>query len=129
MWHRPALAVLVLLAGCAGSLPGVQEETPCPPPDEPHCLRDAPELTVRATADGPVGVELLAPNRSAVFADRASDGVGVFEPGEAREPYVEYRLVVRRNGSVVWNRSVSPYEGFVLEVTDENVTKTDDVVV
>lgn len=127
-----ALCVLVALAGCVGGVGDSSPAAGCSLPDADPLPTDSPTPTDSGTGqaegsvsistayDGPVSVVLyLEGTDRAVFAKRYPPNTTAIDLGDETVDWRSYRVVIRTDCEVVWDRSVYDYETYDLHVTGD----------
>lgn len=119
---RPVLvSVVVILAGCFAPFPGNGEMTPMRTESPAHTTESTAKLHI--LSQGPFSLTILeyGPNGQEVVLNESFSGItsvdydgsgGVFQEG------ADYRVVIRVNETVRWNRTISQSDQYDLAIAD-----------
>ena len=128
--HVGLLAVFLVLSGCTGT----PTTTPAPTPTATEAPSDAytpyaAELRIENPSEYTVTVETYAQTDAGetLAVNRTTDARRI-DLDDTFKNGVNYRVVVRVNGTEQWNETVFDYEGVTLLVTEEGTVRVDSFI-
>jgi hypothetical protein len=115
------IALLMILAGCSGYNPSTTPEGDAGPFTEPDVhpgLTAAVDIQNLARAPVNITITELHENGRGVVLDRTYDDRMMieFDEKDVFRENGEYRVEIRVNGTVEWNRTVQHFESYELRV-------------
>lgn len=119
---RPVLVgVIVVLAGCSAPLPGNGEMTPAQ--TESQDSTPEPTAKLHILSQGSFSLTILEERATGqeVVLNESFDGITAVNYGDSGTVFQEgrdYRVVIRVNGTVRWNRSVSRFDQYDLAIAE-----------